>query len=44
MELTTDAMLFVQEFAHGVMSSGYLRGKFWLNLAITLLQAHLDKL
>lgn len=43
-ELTTDAMPCVQEFAHGGMSSGFLSGDFWLNKAIPLLQDRFDKL
>mgnify|MGYP003302631825 CR=1 FL=1 len=43
MELTTEAMPCVQEFAHGGMSSGYLSGDFWLNTAIPLLQKRFDE-
>ena len=43
-ELTADAMPYVQELAHGGMSSGYRSGDFWLKTAIPLLQARFDKL
>ena len=43
-ELKTDAMPYVEELAHGGMSSGYLSGDFWLNTAIPLLQERFDKL
>jgi len=36
-------MPYVQEFAHGGMSSGFLSGEFWLNKAIPLLQDRFDE-
>ena len=43
-ELTADAMPCVQELAHGGMSSGFLSGDFWLNVAIPLLRDRFDQL
>lgn len=43
-ELTADATPYVQELAHGGMSSGILCGAFWLNDAIPLLLDRFDRL
>lgn len=43
-DLTADAMPCVQELSHGGMSSGFLSGAFWLNVAIPLLLERYGKL
>ena len=42
-ELTEDAMPYVQKFANGGMSSGFLSGDFWLNSVIPMLLKRFDE-
>lgn len=42
-QLHTEARPYVEEFAHGGMSSGYLSGEFWINKGIPLLVSRYRK-
>ena len=36
-QLTVDARVYVEQFAHGGMSSGQLSGEFWVNSGIPMI-------
>lgn len=42
-KLTVEARPFVEEFAHGGMSSGHLSGEFWIERGIPLLVERLEE-
>ncbi len=42
--LSKDAECYVEEYAHGGMSSGFLCGAFWIEKGIPLLQARLSRM
>ena len=41
-QMTEDAKCYVEQFAHGGMSSGHLCGDFWINKAIPLLFSRIN--
>ncbi len=41
-EMTADSVVFIEQFAHGGMSSGHISGEWWLEEAIPLLKSRLQ--